>query len=179
MKLAIARRIRVKKGISLAGTVAALALLSATPAGAAIVTTNYAVSGTGTGTFTLDFNDATLVYSLTALDLTIGSASYDASTAGIQPDGFLLGGNLNGINTVFANTDDFYFFFNPTSASQDVSVTYALVGSGITFGTSTITQVAAPSVPEPATWAMMLLGFGAAGLAFRRRRPRQLATATA
>lgn len=32
------------------------------------------------------------------------------------------------------------------------------------------------SVPEPSTWAMMLLGFGAAGLAFRRRgevvRPR-------
>jgi PEP-CTERM motif-containing protein len=25
-------------------------------------------------------------------------------------------------------------------------------------------------VPEPATWAMMLLGFGAVGLAFRRRR---------
>lgn len=27
-----------------------------------------------------------------------------------------------------------------------------------------------PAVPEPATWAMMLLGFGAAGLALRRRR---------
>jgi len=26
------------------------------------------------------------------------------------------------------------------------------------------------AVPEPATWAMMLLGFGAIGLAFRRRR---------
>ena len=35
------------------------------------------------------------------------------------------------------------------------------------------------AVPEPSTWAMMLLGFGAAGLAFRRRRPRQLANATA
>lgn len=28
----------------------------------------------------------------------------------------------------------------------------------------------APSVPEPSTWAMMLLGFGAAGIALRRRR---------
>jgi hypothetical protein len=27
-----------------------------------------------------------------------------------------------------------------------------------------------PSVPEPATWAMMLLGFGAAGTAIRRSR---------
>jgi hypothetical protein len=34
------------------------------------------------------------------------------------------------------------------------------------------------AVPEPSTWGMMLLGFGAAGLAFRRRRARQLANAT-
>jgi hypothetical protein len=29
-----------------------------------------------------------------------------------------------------------------------------------------------PPVPEPATWAMMLLGFGAAGTAMRRSRRR-------
>ena len=28
-----------------------------------------------------------------------------------------------------------------------------------------------PAVPEPGTWAMMLLGFGLAGWSFRRRRP--------
>ena len=27
-----------------------------------------------------------------------------------------------------------------------------------------------PSVPEPGTWGMMLMGFGAAGFAMRRRR---------
>lgn len=31
----------------------------------------------------------------------------------------------------------------------------------------------APSVPEPATWAMMLAGFGAIGFAMRRRRAHQ------
>ena len=30
-------------------------------------------------------------------------------------------------------------------------------------------------VPEPATWAMMLLGFGAVGIASRRRRTQLLA----
>jgi len=34
-----------------------------------------------------------------------------------------------------------------------------------------------PAVPEPATWAMMLLGFGAAGLVLRRRRAPVLAQA--
>ena len=32
-----------------------------------------------------------------------------------------------------------------------------------------------PPVPEPATWAMMLMGFGAAGYAIRRRRKTRLA----
>ncbi|HEX8838885.1 MAG TPA: PEPxxWA-CTERM sorting domain-containing protein, partial [Sphingomicrobium sp.] len=27
------------------------------------------------------------------------------------------------------------------------------------------------AVPEPATWAMMLLGFGAIGVSMRRRKP--------
>jgi hypothetical protein len=34
-----------------------------------------------------------------------------------------------------------------------------------------------PSVPEPATWAMMLFGFGAAGVAMRRQRGKNLAVA--
>lgn len=31
-------------------------------------------------------------------------------------------------------------------------------------------SIGAPAVPEPATWAMMLLGFGAMGIVMRRRR---------
>src|SRR5207237_9847714 len=33
-----------------------------------------------------------------------------------------------------------------------------------------------PGVPEPSTWAMMLLGFGAAGVAVRRSRKKALVT---
>lgn len=39
----------------------------------------------------------------------------------------------------------------------------------LTRGTLTITEVGA-AVPEPATWAMMLIGFGAIGFAMRRRK---------
>ena len=34
---------------------------------------------------------------------------------------------------------------------------------------STFTEVGS-AVPEPATWAMMIIGFGGAGVAIRRRR---------
>jgi hypothetical protein len=37
------------------------------------------------------------------------------------------------------------------------------------------TTGSAPAVPEPATWAMMLMGFGAAGYAMRKRRRPRLA----
>jgi PEP-CTERM motif-containing protein len=39
-------------------------------------------------------------------------------------------------------------------------------GQNVLLGGLSLTQ----AVPEPATWAMMLLGFGAMGVAFRRRR---------
>jgi hypothetical protein len=37
------------------------------------------------------------------------------------------------------------------------------------FGSTTITDITALAVPEPATWAMMIAGFGMAGAAIRRR----------
>lgn len=49
--------------------------------------------------------------------------------------------------------------------------------SGVTFGsnatasvTITVDKVATAAVPEPATWALMIGGFGVAGAALRRRR---------
>jgi len=41
------------------------------------------------------------------------------------------------------------------------------VSAGAISGNVTITNAA---VPEPATWAMMILGFGAVGMVLRRRR---------
>ena len=51
--------------------------------------------------------------------------------------------------------------------------TFNLSG-GFSSGASTLTISRASvvaAVPEPATWAMMLLGFGAIGFSVRRRRP--------
>jgi hypothetical protein len=59
-----------------------------------------------------------------------------------------------------------------------VSAVYIGVGSGIGAGytayadnvTANGTTYNFEAVPEPATWAMMIMGFGAAGSVVRRRR---------
>lgn len=48
-------------------------------------------------------------------------------------------------------------------------------GTGINFEKQNSVTLAAAAVPEPGTWAMMLLGFGAIGVGMRRRRARPLA----
>jgi len=43
------------------------------------------------------------------------------------------------------------------------------------FGNESFTLNVSAAVPEPGTWAMMLLGFGAIGVAMRRRKPTAVA----
>lgn len=64
-------------------------------------------------------------------------------------------------------------YYTPTSYTN-VSVTSANGIGGFSFtdfaqGNTIIDNLVASAVPEPASWAMMLLGFGAAGSALRRR----------
>jgi hypothetical protein len=69
----------------------------------------------------------------------------------------------------------------PTIFNFGSGGSFSLLLQDATFGTpgsarvnGTFTYVS-PSVPEPGTWAMMLLGFGAVGFAMRRRRTPRLA----
>jgi hypothetical protein len=61
-------------------------------------------------------------------------------------------------------------FFVPITAGvlNTIQIEYLSRGDGSYGGNATFTPNAA--VPEPATWAMMLLGFGAIGFGMRRRR---------
>ena len=74
--------------------------------------------------------------------------------------------------------------------NTDLMELYTLSGLGLTAGTFTLTvqgtrgdasvfggHVTADAVPEPATWGLMLLGFGALGWQLRRRRRHVLAQA--
>jgi len=85
-------------------------------------------------------------------------------------------------------------FLTATAGSTDALENYNLLGQFLSAGTYTlhiqgtrgdagsfggnVSFAAAPApVPEPATWAMMLLGFGAIGWQVRRRRAPLLAQA--
>jgi len=68
-----------------------------------------------------------------------------------------------------------YYYSGGTQTPTFLTGSYGLVGThdldlGISQGdyNLTISQVAA--VPEPASWAMLIFGFGAAGVAIRRTR---------
>jgi hypothetical protein len=67
----------------------------------------------------------------------------------------VIGGSLLSISGPFAN-EQLFAIFGPQAA--------------LTPAASLNLQTAVAAVPEPATWAMILMGFGAIGFASRRRR---------
>ena len=70
-------------------------------------------------------------------------------------------------NTPYGNVSAFYLWNNAPPGSIQLTDTQGY-SNAVLYRTS-------GAVPEPATWAMMLLGFGAVGMASRRRRTQLLA----
>ena len=110
-------------------------------------------------------SEATFSFGNNALDgvfLSPGFADDNSGTATYTGSGDLVGLGLD----FFLGTDgllytEFFESFEDATASPDA------VWTG---GNITITYTpAATAVPEPATWAMMMLGFGAIGAGLRRR----------
>lgn len=64
------------------------------------------------------------------------------------------------------------------AASHAGGFTRATVSTNTNFAMAQLRYELAPPIPEPATWAMMIIGFGAVGLVARRRN-RGLAVRTA
>jgi len=185
--------------IPLSAAVLAGTMMWAAPA-SAVVTATYPVdsipplegpfvaTGTGviTGTinvihdFTDDFEDT---FTFTLPDNGTGSGSITTSAGAIAQLG--LSGDMD-FTSVTINGAIVPITRTPSDA-QDVIETASTFGVPITLGFlnqlvvtghsngpssygGQITFVPTPSVPEPATWAMMLIGFGVVGFAIRRQK---------
>ena len=159
------------------GLAAVAAIAATAPAGAAVISSNYTVSGGTSGSFSLDFDDATSLYTLTALSLTVpgGSTTFNTSNSALQfalGPTLVLGGNVNGVDNILTGAnDDFFVNFDATLNSQSATLSYYVANTQtVPFTTVTITRGSPTApVPEPATWAMMLVGFAGIGIALRRR----------
>ena len=112
-------------------------------------------------------NTLTGVYSIT---LGTSSPSVDFTSAVLTG----AGGSFP-LTSVFNDGTSENFALTPAvqlaAGTFNLAITGVNRGNGSLGGTVTIRDVGA--VPEPATWAMMLLGFGAIGVGFRRSRRRQ------
>jgi hypothetical protein len=133
-------------------------------------TIGYSDTGLTTPSFTesLEFlNDLSGIYSIT---LTTSTAAVDFTSA-ILSDGV---NSWNLYKFIDDGTNEYWSFNNPPTNQYSLGAgDYTLTimgdnnGAGSLGGTVTIN-----AVPEPAAWAMMLIGFGAIGASMRRRRTR-------
>ena len=127
------------------------------PGLAAIQALGYPLSGTGaylaTQSFTKTATDTTINFGTTLLGPTIIGIHYGG---GANPD-------IAGTEA----TSFFLFDFGTPTSSITVS---SRTGTAPNFGLSNAALFETGAVPEPATWAMMIIGLGAMGFASRRKR---------
>lgn len=108
--------------------------------------------GTGSGSIT---TSSSVLFSTTDLDLTSVIVNGVALTITRTAGGLLEGAGTSNVNIFSGQLNNITI--------TGVSRGFGSYGGNLTF-------IPAAAVPEPGTWAMMLVGFGAIGFSMRRRR---------
>jgi hypothetical protein len=95
--------------------------------------------------------------------VSFGPSMQYAAFASATPIRFSNGDNFIGLRAVTAGGEEFYGFAFSTNNVLNT------VGFETVAGATITATIAAGAVPEPASWAMMIGGFGMLGAAARRR----------
>jgi hypothetical protein len=160
----------------------ALALSTAfagAPASAQLLTFN--LTGSRTATFTLEssapnsFTSNALTGNQIFFNNVTGTFGGTAGTANISFGTNLIADlNIQSTNLGFTQLSGPGDLFSGPPSNPIFNLGTFNLSGGFTAGpaTLTITQAPVAAVPEPSTWAMMLLGFGAIGASMRHRRQR-------
>lgn len=122
------------------------------------------------GSFSLSENAG--VFSLTAFSGQIGNTIFDVNNVGLEPFGqneIGIGGKDNGVLETASGSNDFAFTLNPTTLVSRLAI-ISRASPAQSGGARFVILPAVAAVPEPATWAMLILGFGLIGGMARRRR---------
>ena len=124
-------------------------------------------------TFTENLILTNTLAGLYSITLTTSSPAVDFTSAIVSG----LGGPYNLVEINDDGINEFWRLVNPITLDPS---TYMLTingnnsGAGSLGGSITIRPAAVPNpqgaIPEPSTWMMMLIGFGAVGFAMRRRQ---------
>lgn len=77
--------------------------------------------------------------------------------------------------SIFFSSGGSGLFQNPDLSTASLSLTFANDDPDNLFANGDVTQFATTPIPEPATWTMLIGGFGLIGAALRIRRRRELA----
>ena len=122
----------------------------------------------GTTTVVVDEDDA--ASRVVAFGLTVGAQPFTAANVALRT---LAGGRLLVFGSIpgpAIGVDAFNLIFDRENLPGAI-FGYTLTGTSDGFGYTRVTVVRlANAVPEPATWALMIVGFAVTGAALRRRR---------
>ncbi len=188
--------------LALASAVAVIALSAASPASAALVLVPGGACSPATpnpdalacaGAFAGNLNNNSSIADLNlALDALVGgNFAPDVLFAALDPTKALFsagsGTNINFANALFGEQIFSIHFGDAGTGLGDRTILYSFNfgtqgATSVTLGTAGFSNAVliTPSntaVPEPATWAMMLVGFGAVGYSLRRRSGYRVAQA--